>query len=219
MTQREGQLFPTEQSAMMRQKLCEGAVILRGFVAGDIVDLISAVNEVAAAAPFRRMITPGGREMSVAMTNCGELGWITDTRGYRYQQSDPVTGNPWPAMPALFRNVASRAASQAGFMGFEPNACLINSYAPGSRLSLHQDKDEGDFRHPIVSVSLGVPATFLFGGTFRSERPRRIRMESGDVAVWGGPARLNYHGVAPIPAGVDSLLGDRRINLTFRTVV
>lgn len=219
MTQHEGQLFPTEQSAMMRQELCEGAVLLRGFVAGEIVDLISAVNEVAAAAPFRRMVTPGGREMSVAMTNCGELGWITDTRGYRYERSDPVTGKPWPAMPILFRTVASRAAREAGFLGFEPNACLINSYAPGSRLSLHQDKDEGDFRHPIVSVSLGVPATFLFGGTSRSERPRRIRMESGDVAVWGGPARLNYHGVAPIPSGVDSLLGDRRINLTFRTVV
>lgn len=219
MTQSEGQLFSTEDNAVMRQELCEGAVLLRGFVAAEIAKLISAVNEVAAAAPFRHMITPGGREMSVAMTNCGELGWITDPRGYRYDRKDPVTGKRWPAMPALFRSLASRAASEAGFHGFEPNACLINSYAPGSRLSLHQDKDEGDFTHPIVSVSLGLPATFLFGGTSRSERPRRIRMESGDVAVWGGPARLNFHGVAPLPSGADSLLGDRRINLTFRTVV
>jgi alkylated DNA repair protein (DNA oxidative demethylase) len=162
------------------------------------------------------MITPGGFQMSVAMTNCGAAGWVTDRRGYRYDAIDPTTGQNWPAIPELFLGLAASAAAAGGFANFVPDACLINRYGPGARLTLHRDKDERDFTQPIVSVSLGLPATFLFGGATRKERPRRIRVESGDVAVWGGPARLAFHGVAPLANGSDPLTGEYRINLTFR---
>jgi alkylated DNA repair protein (DNA oxidative demethylase) len=154
--------------------------------------------------------------MSVAMTNSGTVGWVSDANGYRYDPADPATGDPWPALPDSFRSLATRASAKAGYEGFEPDACLINRYEPGARLSLHQDKDERDFTAPIVSVSLGLPAIFLFGGTRRRDRPRRIPVESGDVAVWGGPSRLAYHGVAPLADGDDPLTGHCRINLTFR---
>ncbi len=196
--------------------LADGATVLRGFAAAEAANLAATVDTVSAAAPFRHMVTPGGFTMSAAMTNCGEAGWVSDRRGYRYDRRDPETGRAWPAMPAAFRELASRAAAAAGFARFTPNSCLINRYAPKTRLSLHQDKDEGDFSEPIVSVSLGLPAVFLFGGLRRSDRPRRIRLESGDVVVWGGPARMAYHGVAPLSGGVDRLTGECRINLTFR---
>jgi DNA oxidative demethylase len=169
-----------------------------------------------AQAPFRHMVTPGGHVMSVAMTNCGSAGWVTDRSGYRYDAADPEAGKPWPAMPASFRSLAGAAAAEAGFSGFAPDACLINRYAPGARMSLHQDRDETDFGAPIVSVSLGLSATFLFGGLQRSDRPRRYRLEHGDVVVWGGPARLAFHGVAPLADGEHALMGRLRINLTFR---
>ncbi len=178
--------------------------------------LVAAVDEIAAAAPFRHMVTPGGRQMSVAMTNCGRAGWVTDRTGYRYQPIDPMTGRDWPAMPRSFRSLAERAAAAAGFAGFMPDACLINRYEPGARLSLHRDEDERDYGAPIVSVSLGVPAVFLWGGDRRSDRPRRIRLESGDVVVWGGPARLAYHGVAPLADSNHPLTGSSRFNLTLR---
>lgn len=162
------------------------------------------------------MYTPGGLRMSVAMTNCGTLGWVTDNRGYRYQTIDPNTGNPWPAMPAAFLALAQDAAKQAGFRNFIPDACLINRYEPGARMTLHQDKNERDFHQPIVSVSLGLPATFLFGGDTRNQRPTRVALEHGDVVVWGGPARLRFHGVLPIKDGEHPTLGRHRINLTFR---
>jgi alkylated DNA repair protein (DNA oxidative demethylase) len=196
--------------------LADGATVLRGFAAAKAADLVAAVDTISAAAPFRHMVTPGGFTMSVAMTNCGDAGWVSDRRGYRYDRCDPESGRAWPAMPAAFRDLATRAAAAAGFAGFTPNSCLINRYAPKTRLSLHQDKDEGDFSEPIVSVSLGLPAIFLFGGLKRSERPRRIRLVSGDVVVWGGPARMTYHGVAPLTGGLDPLTGECRINLTFR---
>jgi alkylated DNA repair protein (DNA oxidative demethylase) len=154
--------------------------------------------------------------MSVAMTNCGRFGWVTDASGYRYDPIDPVSGRPWPAMPGLFASLAARAAGEAGFPGYEPDGCLINRYGPEARLSLHQDKDERDFGAPIVSVSLGLPAVFLFGGARRSDRPRRIPLQHGDVVVWGGPARLFYHGVARLAHGEHPLTGCCRINLTFR---
>jgi len=162
------------------------------------------------------MVTPGGHQMSVAMTNCGGVGWVTDRTGYRYDANDPEAGRPWPAMPPSFRELAGQAADQAGFGGFSPDACLINRYQPGARMSLHQDKDEHDFGAPIVSVSLGLPAVFLFGGLKRSGRPRRFRLQHGDVVVWGGPARLVFHGVAPLADGEHLLMGRQRINLTFR---
>ena len=196
--------------------MAEGAVLLRGFARSAAAGMFAALREILDKAPFRHMVTPGGHRMSVAMTNCGTAGWITDRTGYRYGTKDPETGNPWPAMPPLFRNLAACAADRAGFAGFAPDVCLINRYAPGARMSLHQDRDELDFGAPIVSVSLGLPAIFLFGGLRRSDTPRRHRLEHGDVVVWGGPARLNFHGVAPLADGEHPLMGRQRINLTFR---
>jgi alkylated DNA repair protein (DNA oxidative demethylase) len=196
--------------------LSEGAVILSGFAAGEIGLLLAAIATVAEHAPFRWMITPGGYRMSVAMTNCGDHGWITDRHGYRYEAIDPETGKAWPDMPAAFLDLAHRAAAQAGFAGFRPTSCLINRYEPGAKLSLHQDKDEADFTAPIVSVSLGLPATFLFGGPRRADKVRRFRLRSGDVAVWGGPSRLFFHGIDALADGQDAMTGNRRFNLTFR---
>jgi alkylated DNA repair protein (DNA oxidative demethylase) len=198
------------------EPIAAGAVVLRGFARQDAAAFVAAVEAIAAAAPFRRMVTPGGWRMSAAMTSCGEVGWVTDKTGYRYAAADPASGRPWPPMPEQFRRLAAGAAATGGFLGFAPDACLINRYAPGARLSLHRDEDERDLSAPIVSVSLGLPAVFLFGGGRRADRPRRIALENGDVVVWGGPARLAYHGVAPLADGDDRLTGDCRINLTFR---
>ncbi|MGH8629503.1 MAG: DNA oxidative demethylase AlkB, partial [Burkholderiales bacterium] len=162
------------------------------------------------------MITPGGFRMSVAMTNCGLAGWVSDQSGYRYDRVDPLSGGPWPGMPACFAQLASGAAAEAGFAGFVADSCLINRYAPGTRLSLHQDRNEQDFRAPIVSVSLGIAAVFLFGGLKRSDRPHRIPLSHGDVVVWGGPDRLRYHGVMPLRDDYHPSMGRYRINLTFR---
>lgn len=196
--------------------MAQGAVLLRGFAKPLETDLIADLGEIIAQAPFRNMLTPGGHQMSVAMTNCGSVGWVTDRSGYRYDANDPETGRPWPPMPSSFRKLAGQAAIQAGFDGFSPDACLINRYQAGARMSLHQDKDETDFGAPIVSVSLGLPAIFLFGGQQRSDKPNRFRLEHGDIAVWGGPARLAFHGVAPLSDGDHTLMGRQRINLTFR---
>ena len=196
--------------------MAEGAVLLRGLAKPFEADLAAALRVIATQAPFRHMVTPGGHTMSVAMTNCGPLGWVTDRSGYRYDACDPETAKPWPAMPASFRALAGRAADAAGFGGFAPDACLINRYQPGAKMSLHQDRDEADFGSPIVSVSLGLPAVFLFGGLQRSDRPRRFRLEHGDIVVWGGPARLAFHGIAPLADGEHAFAGRARINLTFR---
>ena len=209
----------TESYAQNAHAIAEGATLLHGFAVGAAPPLLQAIEDVVAAAPLRRMITPGGYRMSVAMTNCGAAGWVTDRSGYRYDARDPLTGKPWPAMPGIFSDLARRAASAGGFGNFEPDACLINRYDPGARLTLHQDKNERDYTAPIVSVSLGLPAVFLFGGLRRKDRPQRMRLESGDVAVWGGPTRLAYHGVAPLADGDDPLTGHCRYNLTFRTAL
>jgi alkylated DNA repair protein (DNA oxidative demethylase) len=202
-----------EESA---EHLAEGAMWLHGFAAADAPGLMDAMRQVEAISPFRHMVTPGGYRMSVGMTNCGQAGWVSDRSGYRYDPMDPDTHAAWPPIPAVFERLAAGAAQAAGFSDFAPDVCLINRYEPGAKLSLHQDKDEHDFSAPIVSVSLGLPAVFLWGGLRRSDRPRRIRLESGDVVVWGGPARLVYHGVAPLADGEHSLTGRCRINLTFR---
>ncbi len=199
-----------------REVIAEGAVLLRGFAKPAEAELIAALREIVAQAPFRHMLTPGGHQMSVSMTNCGGRGWVTDRSGYRYDSADPQSGKPWPPMPAPFQALAEQAAAEAGFDGFAPDACLVNRYEPGARMSLHQDRDEGDFGAPIVSVSLGLPAIFLFGGLQRSDKTRRYRLEHGDIAVWGGPARLAFHGVAPLADGEHAVLGRQRINLTFR---
>ncbi len=209
-------LSGTEERHEGREPLTDGAVVLRGFARAEVTGLVSALHEIAAVAPLRHMVTPGGYRMSVAMTNCGTAGWVTDRKGYRYDRIDPETGQPWPPLPASFFALAARAAADAGYPDFVPDACLINRYEPGARLTLHQDKNERDFEAPIVSVSLGLPAVFLFGGLQRSDRPRRLRLTSGDVAVWGGPARLAFHGIAPLADGSDPLTGSYRFNITFR---
>ena len=209
-------LFDSLQPAGGREALGAASCVLRGFALPRAPAVLDAVEELVRRAPFRHMVTPGGFRMSVALTNCGALGWTSDRRGYRYAPTDPETGRPWPPMPAVFLELAREAAAQAGFAGFAPDACLVNRYLPGARLSLHQDRNERDFSAPIVSVSLGLPAVFLFGGLDRADRAARVPLFHGDVAVWGGPDRLRYHGVLPLKPGEHPLLGARRINLTFR---
>ena len=198
------------------ERLADGAMVLRGFALPFEAPLAAALQRVAALAPFRHMLTPNGRRMSVAMTNCGQVGWVSDRSGYRYTEREPESGRAWPPMPEEFRDLAGRAAAQGGFAHFAPDACLINRYEPGARLSLHQDKDEQRFEAPIVSVSLGLPAVFLFGGLQRAEPVRKVRLTHGDVVVWGGPARLRYHGVLPLEDGEHPVTGRARVNLTFR---
>lgn len=199
------------------EALCgSGLVVLPGFALSIEQELLEQIERVAGASPFRHMRTPGGQRMSAAMTSCGEAGWVTDRSGYRYVPLDPESARPWPAMPAAFASLAREAAGRASFAAFEPDACLINCYAPGARMSLHQDRDERDLEAPIVSVSLGLPATFLWGGLERTVRPRRIMLSHGDVVVWGGSSRLVFHGVAPLQDGWHDLLGRRRVNLTLR---
>jgi alkylated DNA repair protein (DNA oxidative demethylase) len=201
-----------------REAMAEGAVLLRGFARPVEAELLSALRTIVKQAPFLHLVTPGGHRMSVAMTNCGSVGWVSDNTGYRYDAIDPQSGQPWPAMPPVLRRLAAAAADDAEFDRFAPEACLINRYVPGAKLSMHQDKDELDFGAPIVSVSLGLPAIFLFGGLKRADRPARYRLEHGDVVVWGGPSRLFFHGVAPLADGEHAVMGRQRINLTFRKV-
>ncbi|MEO3991025.1 DNA oxidative demethylase AlkB [Pseudocitrobacter cyperus] len=199
-----------------QEPLAAGATILRRQAVAQANELLSAINQVAMISPFRQMVTPGGYTMSVAMTNCGPLGWSTDLHGYCYSKVDPLTGSPWPPMPDIFRTLAQTAAAQAGFAGFSPDACLINRYLPGAKLSLHQDKDEATLSEPIVSVSLGLPAIFQFGGLKRNDPLQRVLLEHGDVVVWGGESRLFYHGIQPLKPGHHPLVGPMRYNLTFR---
>lgn len=199
-----------------QEALAPGAVILRRFALSRADTLLGGINDVAAVSPFRHMITPGGYTMSVAMTNCGKLGWATNARGYLYAAQDPITGSPWPPMPAVFQSLCHDAAMTAGYAEFVPDACLVNRYAVGAKLSLHQDKDEPDLRAPIVSVSLGLPAVFQFGGLQRNDPLQRLLLEHGDVVVWGGVSRLFYHGIQPLKPGVHPQTGEFRYNLTFR---
>ena len=211
-------LFDNDPLPCSCERLEEGAVLLRGFASAEAPALVEEGARIAQAAPFRHLVTPGGYTMSVAMTNCGRVGWVSDRTGYRYDPADPGTGAPWPGMPRAFLDIAVRAAFEAGFPHYDPDACLINRYTAGAKLGLHQDRDEEDAWAPIVSVSLGLPAVFLWGGKRRSDPVRRLRLESGDIAVWGGPARFVYHGVAPLKDGEHPLTGTTRINLTFRKV-
>lgn len=211
-----GDLFASLPSPASIEPIAEGAAILRGFAAPAAAALIDAIGKISAQAPFRQMTTPGGYQMSVAMTSCGALGWVTDRKGYRYAAQDPQSEMPWPGMPAAFLGLANAAAAAAGFSDFAPNSCLINRYEAGSKLSLHQDRDEQDLAAPIVSVSLGLPAIFQFGGVKRGDPIKRYRLESGDVVVWGGTARLAFHGVGLLKPGHHPLTGSYRYNLTFR---
>jgi alkylated DNA repair protein (DNA oxidative demethylase) len=199
-----------------QEPLAPGAVILRRRARDEAELLYQEILAIAAQKPFEHRITPGGYRMSVAMTNCGGFGWTTDSRGYRYSEQDSEQSAKWPAMPERFRSLALDAAREAGFADYNPDACLINRYEPGAKLTLHQDKDEKDLRQPIVSVSLGLPAVFQFGGFERSDTTQRVLLEHGDIVVWGGPSRLRYHGILPLKPGVHPLAGAFRYNLTFR---
>jgi len=209
-------LFDDAPPAEMREQLAPGAWVLRGFAHAHADALLREIESIAAASPFRHLVTPGGKTMSVAMTNCGAVGWFSDRCGYRYAAVDPESGKSWPPMPERFVRLAREAASAAGFDDYAPDVCLINRYEIGTRLTLHQDQDERDRRAPIVSVSLGLPATFLFGGLARNGPQRRVPLVHGDVVAWGGPSRMRYHGVLPIKVGDHPLTGARRYNLTFR---
>lgn len=199
-----------------RDALGPQSCVLRGFALPWESELLAAVSSVTDQAPWRHMVTPGGFTMSVALTNCGVLGWTSDRHGYRYSRTDPNTGQPWPALPPEFDRLAREAAAAAGYDGFAPDACLINRYLPGSRMSLHQDRNERDFSAPIVSVSLGMTATFMFGGHERSDKFARVPLYHGDVAVWGGADRLRFHGILPLKDAPHPVLGSQRINFTFR---
>lgn len=212
-------LFDTEEPRSWREELCPGAVVLRGFALPVEEDILLELEKIVSAAPLRHQVTPGGFRMSVAMSNCGTYGWVSDRAGYRYDAVDPDSGKRWPPMPALFSTLASDAAAHAGFSDFKPDACLINRYDPGARMSLHQDRDERDFSQPIVSVSLGIPAVFLFGGMNREDKAMRIPLTHGDVVVWGGASRLRYHGILPLKMASHPLLGEHRINLTLRKAI
>jgi alkylated DNA repair protein (DNA oxidative demethylase) len=211
-------LFADDAPALEDEILDPGAIVLRGFAGARAAALKDDIARVTAAAPFRHLVTPGGFRMSVAMTNCGELGWVSDRRGYRYDPVDPESGARWPALPASLRALARDAAARAGHHDFAPDACLINRYAPGARLSMHQDRDEQDLRAPIVSVSLGLPAVFLWGGDERAGKAHKVALRHGDVVVWGGPSRLRFHGVQALKDGEHPFAGGHRINLTFRKV-
>ncbi len=207
-------LFASDQPATV--PLAPGAVLLRGFARDEEQELIATIPTLASAAAFRHMMVPSGHRMSVAMTNSGQAGWITDRKGYRYAMTDPESGKPWPAIPSVFNDLAARAAAAAGYANYAPDSCLVNRYEPGARMGLHQDLNEGDMTQPIVSVSLGLPATFLFGGLKRTGKPQRMILESGDIVIWGGPSRLVFHGVDPLKDGAHPLTGSLRYNLTFR---
>jgi alkylated DNA repair protein (DNA oxidative demethylase) len=190
--------------------------VFRGLALPLIDRLLPALEAVLTRAPFRNMITPGGYTMSVALSSCGQFGWTTDRSGYQYTRLNPHTGQPWPPMPNVFMELAQSAAQAAGFADFIPDACLINRYIPGAKLALHQDKDERGYEWPVVSVSLGIPAMFLFGGHARSDATQKVPLFHGDVVVWGGEDRLRYHGVMPIRQAEHPQLGEQRINFTFR---
>ena len=217
MSRANAELFSDLPPAEGRRQLAEGAWLLYGFALDEADALLARIRDIEQAAPFRHLITPGGKRMSVAMTNCGRVGWHSDRKGYRYVARDPRSDKPWPVMPDAFLSLAQRAAHEAGYPRFAPDVCLVNRYEPGARLTLHQDRDEAGFDAPIVSVSLGAPARFLFGGDQRRDRCRRLPLGHGDVVVWGGPSRMAYHGIAPLAESHHSATGTLRYNLTFRT--
>lgn len=196
--------------------LAPGAVLLGGLALEQAAILIAHIHELAALSPFRHMITPGGKTVSVAMLNTGSLGWVSDQRGYHYMPLDPLTGRRWPPLPHAFLTLAQKAAAMAGYENFLPDTCLVNRYTPGTRLTLHQDKDERDLNAPIISVSLGLPANFLWGGLQRCDKIKRHTLFHGDVVVWGSPSRLTFHGIAPLKEGRHPATGKVRYNLTFR---
>ncbi len=209
-------LFDQSELQPTRQEILKDVVLLRAFALSAEEEILADLANITQVTPLRKMYTAGGKPMSVMTASCGDLGWVSDHQGYRYAAFDPLTGQPWPAMPASFKQLAQQAADLSGFPGFEPDTCLINRYAPGAKMGLHQDKDERDFSQPIVSVSLGIPAVFQIGGFARNDKALKLTLYHGDILVWGGESRMRFHGVMPVKATHHRLLGEMRINLTFR---
>lgn len=209
----------TDHTTAIHEEICTGAWLLRGFAANIDAELFAAISHIVTESPLRKMYTPSGLAMSVTTTSCGDIGWVSDAYGYRYAKRDIKTRTLWPKMPSSFLSLAQSAAAAAGYNHFYPDSCLINQYSVGAKMSLHQDKNELDFSQPIVSVSLGLPATFLFGGPRREDKVKRIELTHGDVVVWGGSARLYFHGILPIESGHHPLTGRQRFNLTFRRAI
>jgi len=194
--------------------ICPGMRLLPSFA--DSAQSFAAVQSVLAIAPLRQMQTSRGFKMSVETSSCGDLGWISDRKGYRYVDCDPLSEEPWPAMPTVLFELAQSAALEAGYAGFSPDSCLINHYAPGTQMGAHQDKDEVDFSQPIVSVSLGISARFFVVGPERTGKSTSVDLTDGDVIVFGGPSRRFFHGVRKIKPTTHPVLGPHRWNLTFR---
>ena len=207
-------LFP-DASAV---EFAPDAVLFRAAVEPIAHELLREIGRVVDVSPLRTVMTPIGKPMSVEMTNCGRVGWVSDRKGYRYETHDPLTGKPWPIMPNPFADLAATMAARAGYDSFAPDACLINRYSAGSKMGLHQDRDEEDFSQPIVSVSLGLPIRFNFGGERRTDRTTKVNLRHGDVVVFGGVARLAFHGVGTLRRGTHELTGVYRYNLTFRAI-
>lgn len=205
-----------QRDASPVEVLATGVSLLHGLASAQADILQQSIELVAQQSPYRQLMTPGGLKMSVTTTCCGELGWHSDEYGYRYVRKDPLTNLAWPAIPESFLKLATQAAELAGFENFKPDSCLINRYVPGTKMSLHQDKNERDFSAPIVSVSLGLSAIFQFGGLSRSDPVSKLQLHHGDVLVWGAEARLRFHGVLPLGQGQHPGWGAQRINLTFR---
>ena len=220
----ENDLFgsPVEQQV----HIAEGAMLLRQFVQQnknallDETTVLADLNCILENSPLRKMTTASGFTMSVAMTNCGKLGWVSGSNGYMYSSIDPETAQPWPAMPPALLEAATRIARQAGYPGFLPDACLINRYLAGAQMGLHQDRDEKDFSQPIVSLSIGLSARFIIGGldsaAGRNAHTQSVVLKHGDAIVFGAAARLMFHGVLSLKPGHHPLVGNSRINLTFR---
>lgn len=210
-------LFPDIEEA-----LPEGVVLFRKRLSlADQRAMLGDVADVIARAPLFRPQMPTGPYMINTLTNCGERGWVSDKRGYRYQQTHPETTQPWPPIPRTIQALAIDAVREAGFGDFEPDACLVNVYAADGRLSLHRDYDEAEFKWPIASLSFGNDADFQIGGLKRAGKTQTVRLHSGDVLVFGGPSRLRYHGVRKIIPGTSPLEHPvlppgGRINLTLR---
>ncbi len=192
------------------------AVLFKAALKPVASSLLEEIRTISGANPFRQRKTPGGQLMSAAMTNCGAWGWVTDADGYRYSDIEPETGRTWLPIPAVWIQWVNLFCQRAGLGTFNPDACLINRYAPGAGMGLHQDKDEKDLAIPIVSFSLGAPVLFRWGGLNRQEPVSEFLLEHGDVLVWGGADRMRFHGVKKLRRYQHPLTGHYRYNLTFR---
>ncbi|THJ30850.1 DNA oxidative demethylase AlkB [Lampropedia aestuarii] len=203
---------PEEQ----RVALGPQAVVLRQKASPLAAELVARIEDVLQHSPLYQMATPGGKPLSVRTTSCGTHGWSSDPTGYSYVRHHPLTDQAWPEIPAAWSALATEAAQEAGFAQFAPDTCLINQYGLDSKMALHQDRSEQDLRQPVVSISLGMSALFLWGGMQRSDKPAHVLLHHGDMVVWGGVDRLRFHGIKHLTGAPHPQLGAMRYNLTLR---